>query len=114
MGATSASAQGEAELRPPCEHEWLCVYDGPNGTGEETGFHECTDEPVSIAEASDGRFETLGSFNNNQIDGTVATFFGLDEEGNWVEQYQSTAPEFVDNDQAFETHGLIACAPGQK
>lgn len=110
FGGTAASAEDAGAMAPPCDDGWLCVYGDANGQGERVDLYECTFFDIGQSELG-----KLGSFNNNQFDGTVATFYGWDPEspdGPWVEQYTSQAPEFVDNDQGLDTYGVQVCPAG--
>lgn len=110
-GAASASpGNGDAEARQPstmaqpCPEGWLCVWDEANGQGNRKDFYTC--EFVDLRGQGPAR---VGSFINNQTDGTVATFYGLTPDGLWYEQYTSSAFDFRDNDGGSHTYGIRVC-----
>lgn len=83
-------------LADPCQVGEICIWDGPNGQGNRIDYSLCTDQFYDV---TDDGLERVGSFINNQTDGTVAEFYYLDENGQWQVAYESTAFEFRDNDQ---------------
>ncbi len=95
-------AQAMAEA---CPAGHLCVWGEPLGQGVQHNFYTCGEVDVR-----DFGLDRVGSFVNNQTDGTVATFRGPPEQGQpWFEQYTSTAFEIRDNDQGFLTYGIRVC-----
>lgn len=72
---------------PPCAVGNLCVFDNPNYTGARLDLFQCG-PPVDVRTAGLSR---VGSFINNQTGDQVASFYGLDEAGQPVLQYSSTA-----------------------
>lgn len=67
-----------------CHEGWLCVWDEGGGHGNRHDFYECLPEDVRAHGLA-----RVGSYVNNQTDGTVATFKGPDAanpNGPWFDQ----------------------------
>ena len=107
-GVGTASAQdGPSTMAEACQEGWLCVWDGANGQGKRVDFYQCTFEDVR-----QHGLARVGSYVNNQYDGTVSTFKGpeaSDPNGPWIDQYTSTAFEISDNDRGHLTYGVQVC-----
>lgn len=102
---SSSGAAGQDSIQPmakACSEGKLCVWDKPNGQGHRVDLYTCKWEDVTRHGLA-----RVGSFVNNQTDGTVATFYGYD--GKWVKQYTSKAFELLDNDQGHKTYGIQVC-----
>ncbi|TDD88094.1 hypothetical protein E1202_15005 [Saccharopolyspora karakumensis] len=99
-GLASGETQHEATARAlaECEDTFLCVWDGPNYTGNRVDLFECQAGPIPLE-------LRLGSFMNRQTPGTVANFHGAG--GEW--QYSSTAVEDSPNDKGFDTYLVDPC-----
>ncbi|GAA2788911.1 peptidase inhibitor family I36 protein [Saccharopolyspora taberi] len=105
-----ASAQPQDPVQAmaeACDEGKLCVWEGANGQGKRVDFYVCQWEEVQRHGLS-----RVGSFVNNQTDGTVAAFHGPDPAnptGPWIEQYRSTAFEIRDDDRGLGTYGIQVC-----
>lgn len=92
-------------MREACGDGYLCVFEGPAGTGAMHKYYQCTAGPENAP-------WKVGSWINNQYSGTVAEFWGTDPanpEGPWIRQYTSTAPEFDDDTRGFDTYAVDPC-----
>lgn len=110
-GTASAAPERSADegmqaMVEACEEGYLCVWDRADGQGNRHDFYECS----GVLDVRQFGLERVGSFINNQTDGTVASFHGPDEQGGpWHHQYDSTAFEFWDNDRGLTTYGVDPC-----
>lgn len=90
-----------------CAEGTLCVWDQAYGQGHRVDLYYCGFEDVTHHGLS-----RVGSYVNNQTEGTVATFHGPDPAnpgGPWVQQYSSTAFEIRGTDRGFATYGIRVC-----
>ena len=92
-----------------CQDGYLCIWEGPYGQGKRVDLFYCN----QTVHLKDYGLERVGSFVNNQYDGTVAYFYGpkdpMDGDSPIVQQYTSTAFEIRDNDQNKYTTHVEAC-----
>lgn len=103
--ASGSGATGNDSIHPmakSCPEGKLCVWDKAHGQGHRADFYTCKWEDVTRHGLT-----RVGSFVNNQTDGTVATFYGFDSK--WVKQYTSKAFELRGNDQGHKTYGIQVC-----
>ncbi|WP_460961320.1 peptidase inhibitor family I36 protein [Parasphingorhabdus pacifica] len=107
-GVGSASTQdGPSTMAEPCQEGWVCVWDQSNGQGNRVDFYQCALEDVRAH-----GLDRVGSYINNQYDGTVTTFSGPDSSdpsGPWSEQYTSTAFDMSSHDRGHLTYGVQVC-----
>lgn len=84
-GVATAPTAGAADS---CSSGQLCLYTGVNFTGAQKDYEACEYRDLS----DNGWAGTVRSFDNNQSDGTVATFYTTTPLGRQVVA-TSTAPE---------------------
>lgn len=116
LGAGSGVAVGETQdeavqrAKAVCGEGNLCVWDGPDFTGNVNTFHDCLDGPVPFTDfEAPGR---AGSWLNTQYEPGEAVFFGPDPanpEGPWIEKYRSPVNEAISEGEAFDLTGVDPC-----
>lgn len=105
-GATTASAE---EAQSGCEKGNLCLWGEPGFPGEpDEVLYDC-----GFFDIGDAGLAPLGSYDNNQFDGTVTTFYTWVGDENpdepWAPVHDSTAPDSNDNVEELDIHGVQVC-----
>lgn len=106
-GPRAAVQDPASAMAAACEEGRICVWDEAAGHGNRVDLYQCNLEDVRAHGLT-----RVGSYVNNQTDGTVAAFQGpnaSDPEGPWQDQYTSTAFEISDNDKGVLTYGIQVC-----
>lgn len=115
LGAGSGVAVGETQdeavqrAKAVCGEGTLCVWDGPDFTGNVNEFTECPDGPLPFTDFEDGR---AGSWLNTQYEPGEAVFWGpdpADPEGPWIEKYRSPVNETISEGATFDLTGVDNC-----
>ena len=97
FAGSSAAAENQDDyeaMQRACGEGSLCIWDGPNGDGARMDLYRCEIVDVHKPYAGQDPIAGVGSFVNNQTDGTTASFSGPlpeDPEGPPQHQYDSTA-----------------------
>jgi hypothetical protein len=101
----STTAAQAAPAARNCPGGYLCVYDGPNLTGDQLIVRRCGFTDLGAAWS-----DRIRSYDNNQTPGTPATFMKRTASG-WVPVYRSVARD-IKNDapEAVRTSdGILLC-----
>lgn len=106
MGATTASAD---EATSGCEEGNLCLWGDVDFPEEpDAALYDC-----DFFDIGDAGLAPLGSYDNNQFEGTVATFYTWVGDENpddpWEPVHESTAPEYNPNVEELDIHGVQVC-----
>ncbi|GAB2755727.1 hypothetical protein GCM10027174_34450 [Salinifilum aidingensis] len=99
-----------------CQEGYLCIWEGANGGGNRMDLYYCG-ERVNVREdyGQQPGIAGVGSFVNNQHDGTTASFYGPlpdDPDGPPQHQYDSVAFEIRGDTTDLNTFLVEACPAG--
>ncbi|MHA6798740.1 peptidase inhibitor family I36 protein [Bounagaea algeriensis] len=112
QAAAQENQDGLEAMDAACNEGYLCIWDGPNGSGDRMDLYVC--DYVNVREGAEGQapIRGVGSFVNNQTDGTVTGFHGPlpeDPEGPPQHQYDSTAFDIRGDTTDLNTYEVQVC-----
>lgn len=105
LAQAETSAPATPAVGPPCPEGMVCVFDEAGFSGQRIDYFYCG-PPQDVRDAGLAR---VGSYINNQTDDQVASFFGQDENNEWILQYTSTAVDANADTTALTTYGVQSC-----